>query len=467
MLGGTKVSLLERIYDRSPIFMQNLMATIEGYRKNHSRYGKIYREHRAFLREFDGWDIAKKNQYQLDRMKDIISHAYRNSPFYGRLYRNIDIESIQTIEDLKRLPILDKETLRENIDSVITLPKNKALKHSTGGTTGKSMTVYSRRQDMMKFMAVLDNFKARVGFDHRRMKRATFNGKHIVPPGQKSKVFWRYNAACKQMIYSSFHLAEENMKYYIDSLNKYKPMAIDGFFMSMLDIANYMERHGLKPEFTPIAIFPTSETLTKDGRELLERVFGCRVYDQYGSSEGAPYVTECESQTLHIEMTTGIIEHYEEGSDEIVVTSFLTYGTPLIRYKIGDAMVFGDDTPCDCKMQSQTIKEIRGRGLEFLYASHGAKMSVANISNIFKVLPNAIIRSQTIQDRPNEITILIETDKNLYKDEYDKILANEFRHKFGDDMSVIIKQVDEIPREKSGKLVMIKNNIDTQKGGSV
>ena len=52
----------------------------------------------------------------------------------------------------------------------------------------------------------------------------------------------RYNAACKQMIYSSFHITEENMKYYVESLNKFKPHAIDGFFIIMCDIAGYIGR---------------------------------------------------------------------------------------------------------------------------------------------------------------------------------------------------------------------------------
>ena len=100
--------------------------------------------------------------------------------------------------------------LRENIESVMTIPESEAEISHTGGTTGKSLTVRSTRDDEFQRMAMLDHFKSRVGFEHLKMRRATFNGKHIVPPRQKKKVFWRYNAACKQMIYSSFHLTEDN-----------------------------------------------------------------------------------------------------------------------------------------------------------------------------------------------------------------------------------------------------------------
>jgi len=315
----------------------------------------------------------------------------------------------------------------------------------------------------MKRMAMLDHFKSRVGFIHRQMKRATFNGKHIVPPNQKAKVFWRYNAACNQMIYSSFHITEKNMKYYVESLNKFKPHALDGFFMSMCDIAGYIERHNIKLEFQPIAIFPTSETLTQSGRELLERVFKCKVYDQYASSEGAPFVTECPNQTLHIELASGVFEHFEDGSDEVLVTSFTTHGTPLIRYRIGDSMKFGNkEASCSCGIQAPIVDEIQGRRLDFLYTADGAKINAGNVANLFKNMPNALIRAQAIQDKMDEIIIKLEVDKKLYKPEYDELLKDEFLHKFGTGTKIIIEHVDEIPRETSGKFRMIKNNVDRQ-----
>ncbi|QDY44833.1 phenylacetate--CoA ligase family protein [Planococcus glaciei] len=266
--------------------------------------------------------------------------------------------------------------------------------------------------------------------------------------------------ASKQMIYSSFHLTEENMKYYVASLNKFKPDAIDGFFMSMCDIAGYIERHKIELNFTPIALFPTSETLTKSGRDLLERVFKCKVYDQYASSEGAPFITECEKQQLHIELASGVFEHYDEESNEVLVTSFTTHGTPLIRYRIGDSITFNDSLePCECNITSPLVQEIQGRKLDFLYSADGAKINGGNIANLFKNMPNALIRAQTIQDTPGEVRILLEVDKRIYKDEYDDILRNEFLHKFGEKSKVDIQHVEEIPREKSGKFRMIKNNV--------
>lgn len=455
------MGLLEKLYDKSPIFLQNLMVSVSGHQKNKTRYGKVYYDQRTFLKEFDKYTLAEKLKFQEKELIEFIKYANENSTFYKKLYRDIDISSISEMSDIKKLPIVEKEMIRANITEVNTVERKGAVEGHTGGTTGKSLVVLMTPDDMMKRMAMLDHFKSRVGFEHLKMKRATFNGKHIIPPQQKKKVFWRYNAACKQMIYSSFHLTEDNIGSYINNLNKFKPHAIDGFFMSICDIASYIERHDIKLEFQPLAIFPTSETLTKSGRELLERVFKCKVYDQYASSEGAPFVTECENQVLHLEMATGFFEKLDVDNDEILVTSFTTHGTPLIRYRIGDSMKFdGDTTSCSCNMESPIVTEIQGRKLDFLYTANGAKINGGNVANLFKNMPNALVRAQTVQEQMNEVKILLEVDKRLYKMEYDELLKDEFKHKFGSETMIIIEHVDEIPREKSGKFRMIKNNVD-------
>lgn len=451
------MSKLQKIYDNSPIWFQNIMVSVKGYQNQSHRYGKKYWEFREFYREFDTWPLDRKLEYQNEQLREFIKYALSNSRFYKELYAEIDLSSIQTSENLGFLPIVDKEMLREHIEDVITISHKGALEGHTGGTTGKSLVVLNTVEDGMARMALLDHFKARVGFEHRKMKRATFNGKHIVPPKQTKKIFWRYNHSCKQMIYSSFHLSEQNMQVYVESLNRFKPQSIDGFFTSMCDVAGFIKRKNIQLSFRPLAIFPTSETVTQTGRELLERVFKCPVYNQYASSEGAPFVTECRKHQLHIEHASGVFEHIE-GSNEILVTSFTTHGTPLIRYRIGDSMVFSDKK-CTCGNDSLLVEEILGRSLDYLYTSDGAKINGGNVANLFKNIPNSIIRAQLIQEKMGEIKILIEIDQKRYKPEFDYLLKDEFGRKFGIETKITIEHVGEIPREKSGKYRLIKNDV--------
>ena len=446
------------IYDKSPIFFQNLMATVYGYKLKRERFGKYYHEHLNFLKEFETYQREVQETYQFNELMKLIRYAMEHSVFYRELYKGIDIEKFKSLNDLKKLPIVTKETLRQNVNNVITIPIEEAVESNTGGTTGKSLTVYFKKEDNQKRMATLDYFKLKHGFENMKMKRATFNGKHIVPPNQKEKVFWRYNAAIKQMVYSSFHITEENIPYYIESLNKYKPDSIDGFISSIYDISSYIERHDVKLEFKPKVIFPTSETVTQEYREVIERVFKCKLRDQYSSSEGAPFVWECECGKLHYDISTGVIENIEN-SDEVLVTSFTTYGTPLIRYRIGDSMVFEDnDILCECGLKTPLIKSIQGRTIDFLYSANGAKINLGNIANIFKNIPNTIIKSQIIQDSLTHLVVKIVVD-DKFNNQHANMLIDEIKYKFGNNMKFNIEIVDEIPREKSGKYSLIKNNI--------
>lgn len=447
----------EKIYDRSPIFFQNVMVSVKGYLNNRERYGKAYTEYRAFLRDYDTWTYERKLAHQQEELVSFVRFAYENSTFYHEFYKDVDMASIQTAEDLKKLPILEKEVLRQRIDDVMIQTDEPCWKPSTGGTTGKSLQVTMTYSDMMRRMAILDHFKAKVGFEHRKMRRATFNGKHIVPPEQTKKKFWRYNASCKQKIYSSFHITEENMRYYVEDLNRFKPQALDGFFTSMCDIAGYIERHNIALTFRPIAIFPTSETLTDEGRALLERVFGCKVYNQYASSEGAPFVNDCPEQHLHVLLASGVIETYDD-TDEVLVTSFTTHATPLIRYRIGDRMVFDGDADCPCGDSSPLVRSIEGRSRDYLYTGDGMRLS--HFGSILKGLPAVVIHMQLVQERREEVLLLLQVDTALFTAEHERRIRENFTHAFGKNTGLTIRYVDEIPREPSGKYRMIKNLIE-------
>lgn len=448
------------IYDRAPVALQHVAISLSGHARNRERYGAVYRDYRRFLTDFDSWSLPDKLAYQREQLLELIQYARERSPFYRDLYRGIDLHSFSDVADLRRLPIVQKEDLRANLGRAVTVDRAGAVEAHTGGTTGKSLVTVRTVEDNMRKMATLDHFKAKHGFEHLRMRRATFNGKHIVPPGQRSKVYWRYNAACKQMIYSSFHLTEQNFPHYVESLNRFRPTALDGFFMSLCDVASYIERHGIELQFRPVAIFPTSETLTPTGRQLLERVFGCKVFDQYSSSEAAPFLTECRHQVLHVDLASGVFERFSDDSDEVLVTSFTSHGTPLIRYRIGDSMVFGDPAQrCACGDVSPIVTEIRGRRLDYLYNAEGSKLSAAHVSNLFKDVPNAVIQAQAVQDTMNHVDLHVVVDPVAFQPEHEDIIKDAFRYTFGPATGVKVVVVDEIPREASGKFRLVVNRI--------
>lgn len=447
----------QKIYDKSPIFFQNFMATAYGFKCKKKRYGKEYYKYLKFIDELETYSKEELQEFQYQELVKLLKHAVANSKFYRELYKDINIQDIKSVEDLSILPIVDKEMLRSNIDDVITISKKGSYVSHTGGTTGKSLMVYYRKSDIERRMAILDHFKMRNGFKNMKMKKATFDYKNLVPASQTRKVFWRYNAIAKQMVYSTAHINDENAPYYVKSLNKFKPDALDGFISGIYDIASYIDRYNIQLEFTPIGIFPTAETVTDKHRDVIERVFKCKVRDQYASSEGAPFVWECECGNYHYDITTGIIENIK-GSNEILVTSFTTYGTPLIRYRIGDSIEFEDnDKMCNCGFNTPLVKAVYGRLTDYLYSTSGAKITVAHMAGTLINLPNSFMKIQFIQDTLKKVVVKVVVDDN-FKEEHKEFLINELKHKLGSDMEMDIKIANDILVTKSGKYKMIINN---------
>lgn len=443
---------LEKIYEKVPIWIQEIMINgygikiyLERYTGNYKKYKKEYLE-----KKYENYVLEEK--YQIEELKRLLKHAKEKSRYYSKKLKNIDINEIKNLEDLKKIPILEKEELRKNIEDIIT---SHEMKNSTGGTTGKAITVYFKKDDLQRRMAYLDAFKERHGIK-LGMKSARFSGKNLIPEKDKNKnKYWRTNRILKQRMYSTFHITDKTLKYYVENLNSYKPLVIDGFIFCIYEVAKYIEENNIKLSFFPKGIFVTSETVLEHQKETVERVFRCKVRNQYASSEGAPFVTECMEGRLHYNMDTGIIE---ENDGEILVTSFTSYGTPLIRYRIGDRMIFSKEK-CSCGSCHPVIERIEGRNTDYLYSKERGKINSVNISNAVKYIPNAVKNIQFIQNFEDEIIINIVIDKERYLDKYDSEILKEMRNRFGKSMKFIINKVDEISKEKSGKYRYIKNNL--------
>ncbi len=224
---------LHQIYQFAPPLVQNGLVTASGLLKARQRYGSVYKEHREWLKDFDSWSADQATEYQLDQLQKFLFFAATQSDFYKEFYSECDLSKISSIDDLSSLPILEKETLRREMSRIHTVSRKASTEAHTGGTTGKSLIVRFSYDDLMRRMAMLDHFKARHGFENRKMKRATFSGKHLISRTGSPKTFWRYNAAIKQMLYSTFDMSEQNLDEYVKSLNTFKPDALDGFFTSM------------------------------------------------------------------------------------------------------------------------------------------------------------------------------------------------------------------------------------------
>lgn len=444
------------VYERLPINVQNLMMSIYGVYLSRVRYGKYYKRMLKVLEGVDEKNVNTVKKLQNKRFLNFFHYAVNNSPFYQEFYKDVDLSKVRSVNDLGVLPIVEKETLRSHISEVYTIDKKDAIVSHTGGTTGKSLEVLYTKRDLQERMAYLHFWEKSHGV-HEGDRRASFNGRQFVSRNQEKKIFWRYNYIRKQMLYSTFNLTDENLPYYIDSLNQFKPQVVNGFVSAIFEIANYINKNHIRMEFKPKVVFTTSETLLPYQRKAIQDAFRCPVRDQYASSEGAPLITECKCGKLHYNLYTGVIESLDtETGTEMLVTGFNTHGTPLIRYRIGDMWETSEES-CECGSAYPVIKSIEGRKVDYLVSKQYGKISLSHLADVIKGLPNSIINMQFIQKDLSKIVVKIVVDQQKFTEHDKTSIINEMEYRFGSDMEFETQIVDKIDREKSGKYSLIKN----------
>lgn len=446
-----------------PDFIQNFMVYLYNKVEYKKRYSDNYRIYLEKLKQNRYISISKLKEIQNKRFIDLLIYAKQSSPFYNSFYSNIQLPV--NVNDISKLPIVDKEILRKNINDVYTITSKNAVRGKTGGTTGKSLEVYFTKDNVQEKFSFLDDFRSQYGYKLGE-KTAWFSGKSLLTARDiKKNRFWKTDNINNVRYYSTFHIKEDYLKYYVEDLIKYKPKYFVGFPSSILDIANYGIKYNYKfPKGVVKAIFPTAETITCEMREVIESFFNSKMYNQYSSSEGAPFIFECSEGNLHLELQSGVFEVLDEdncptSSGRLVVTSFFTYGTPLIRYDIGDSITLeNQELKCNCGNNNPMVKEILGRIDDFIYSPENGKINLGNVSNTLKDT-NGIIRFQAIQNQLNAIDILVETDNSSYNSNIERKFLQNWRERVGHKMEIHLQYVDDIPVEKSGKFRIVKNNI--------
>ncbi|MEL3711035.1 phenylacetate--CoA ligase family protein, partial [Staphylococcus borealis] len=286
-------------------------------------------------------------------------------------------------------------------------------------------------------------------------------GRKIVPQKQKKKNFWRYNEPLNQLMISAYHAEGENLKYYVQKLSDFKPETLDGFPTVLHRISKYILENNIKLTFTPIAIFPTAETLTDEMRNDIENAFNCPVRNQYASSEGSPFITENTKGEYEIGTMSGYfeLEKVEDKIYELIVTGFYTTTTPLFRYKIGDSVELYEELPENYTQKDIKIKRIIGRNNDFLKSSERGIITNVYLSTAIRELGNTVIDSQFVQNEIDLVEVNLVVAEGTNNKRLIKKLETQLKSRFGDRTRFKYNFVDNISRTNGGKKRFMINNL--------
>lgn len=384
--------------------------------------------------------------------------SYEYIKSHSNWYQNYDFKNFSS------LPVLEKSDIINNLNQIKTVSEKEGLVSLTGGTTGASMKVLYTKSDIQERFAILDHFRAQHGYELGK-RTAWFSGKNLITEADINKgICSHYDFINKIRFYSTFHINSSNFDVYWKSLNRFSPEFIVGFPSSVYEICQIADSLGLRLKNEVKVFFPTAETVLPEHREVIGRVLGCKLVNQYASSEGAPFILECKAGNLHIHPLTGIFEVVDQDMNsskngEILVTSFTTYGTPLVRYRIGDRIALAKSSKtCKCGSIFPLVEQIEGRNNDFLYSPSKGRVN-SNLLTVFTKNIEGLVCLQVIQNSEEEVHLKVLSDNRKYNNHSEKKLIESIKSLMGESISLKIEYIDYIPREKSGKFRLVKNNL--------
>lgn len=427
--------------------------------------GAAFRKTYDFLQKSQWWTREQHEEYQMGELARLLAHAYENVPYYRRVFddRALKPSDIQNFHDLKQLPFLTKDIIRNNTGRMIAGNYNPRQYRfvSTGGTTGIPMEIAEERlYASAREWAFVASLWKTINYDISKWNRSVIL-RGLIP----DKGCFEYRGL--QLILSSYLMTEDNMGSYLDRIQDFNPDFIQAYPSTIGLLADFILRNGRSPHLPRLkAVICASETISGFQRSTIEAAFKKRVYSFYGHTEKSCLAGECEySNSYHIVSEYGFTEILgddacdiagEGEKGEIVCTGFNNYVMPLIRYRTGDVAV-NTNKKCICGRSYKLIKKVQGRMQEYFVDKNGSPVTFTCSDDVLWPVKNSIAAYQYIQYEPGKVVLCIQF---LYEPLAEDIhrVSEEFA-KWYPNLKMTLKAVENIERTANGKFRYLIQNL--------
>lgn len=333
-------------------------------------------EYKYFNAEVETLNKQQLQKLQLERLKSIVERAYTQNTFYRRLYDEAGVRpsDIHALEDIQKLPFLEKKTVREAYPYGMALTQplgcSGALElHATSGTTGKSVPVFATKKDIANWGELNARELWMTGFRPGDVLLNCY-GYGLATGG----FGFHYGAMAMDVLTIPMG---SDARQYDRMLDFIIDFGVTGMCMTPsvgLYVGNKARERGV--DFTQtklkLGLFG-AEPWPWETRLKLEELFSITAYDEFGMTEflGPGMTCECEIRNgMHawadaflvecINPETG--EWVPEGQDgELVWTWLSAEGTAMIRYRSRDLSRLWWEERCACGRTHPKIGAIKGR----------------------------------------------------------------------------------------------------------
>jgi phenylacetate-CoA ligase len=389
-------------------------------------------------------------------LREILRYAGEHVPYYKNLKSNLSL-------NLQEVPPLSKATLRAFFE-MFKSDEHVKIKHhlnSSGGSTGAPQTFlqdefYSHWNSLTKAYY----FKEFLGFEEYRIPKILLWGSERDLFGETHWLQKLINVLTQTVVFNSFKMSPEDWERCVETLNRMRPVMIRGYAHSLYEFAQYIEENN-KKVWKPKVIYSSAETLWPFMREEIERAFGVKVYDFYGSREVGPIAGECHKGKRHIFTFNNWVEVVDAQGKEVqpgeegrlLITNLHNRVMPLIRYEIGDTAMKGKGG-CSCGNPLPILEKITGRTSDHFETMDGSTVHGEYFTHLF-YFQEWVEEFQVRQESKEHVHIFI-----VFKKPYESVpqkqrkeIESKIHLVMGPGCTVTWERVAQIPRTPQGKLL--------------
>ena len=407
---------------------------------------RIFYELRRNVRK----DPLELKALQLKKLRKLLVHAYNNTDYYRNLFdeHGFDPNHVESTEDLRKIPILEKSDVQKNCDSIVSnkADKQKLYIHATSGSTGVPLKIFGDKTSESYNRALRYRSYVENGLRPRDVVAEITSPKNVnyrKLPIQKLGFFRRYKLS----------ILDDQTELFA-RMNQIKPDVIECYPSVLNLITQTCNKKDL--QFRPKVIFTIAELLLPAWRRNIVGFFNCDVRDVYGSVEFHRLAWECEKhEGYHLDTDVHVIEFLdrqnnpvEAGDGYVVVTGLYNYAFPMIRYKIGELAKLKEEK-CSCGRSLPLIDSIQGREDDYIKLPSGKTISPRRINLLDSV--EGIKEYVTIQIKRDLIKVQAVKSQGFREDIIDSIKSRIREGCLDEPIEVRVELVGRI-RRNAGKI---------------
>lgn len=410
--------------------------------------------HLRELRRSQWLTSSEIQEIQRKRLGAIIEYAYHNIEFYHEKFKAVGVkpDDIRTVNDLPKLPTTTKSEVSEGFRRGGILRKGLNLSRCklarTSGSSGDPMTIVydEKAEDFQKAVAIRSFMEA----------GGRYRDKWVMitsPQRAAAKKRWFQRFGLFSPMYLSLF---DSAGTHVSMLRKIKPDVIQGYSSSLELIARAIHEKGVS-DIKPRVVIGTAEVLSDEVRRFIDQAFNLEMFDQFGGVEIGRSAWECEEHSgYHMDVDALVMEfvknneHVAAGErGRLLYTSLYNYAMPLIRYDVGDVCVPTDES-CPCGRGLPLMKHIEGRVDDFVITPNGRIFSPIIWTIIMRAI-SGIAKYKIVQKTKRDLVVQLVKDSDFSSATIRQVNEGITKH-LGDDITIKIELVNEIPKDKSGKL---------------